>query len=440
MNLSSFSILFLSTVFTSSAAISQTLTEEQQAETRIQFANKMVCQTMRYQDRIAGTFDRESCSFGDCESEAELYANAPIETIDTKTIYLRWVVFSDDDGSNLSVSEEQIDEMMTFTNETYEGAKFEFVTFEIVNMSNTEANHADIDVWKEGDYIPTHGSYQDEMFNIFVINDFEGQENGFGTFPFSLSGDGTLVDAGRRGSLVISNGFAAPDATDQEKMILPHEIGHNLGLFHVFEGSFICSEDCHEQIDPDGDGYGLNPYNTGDFLKDTYPHPNMLPYLDDIEAVYADCDFLTTTTFINECSELEYMNLDGLEENIMNYFKCKESFTDEQILRMHCIYNSYYADYGVAASIDEATKNGTEIAIYPNPNNGAFNVTIQTENSVNQTYDLRIYSSSGQMVWKAERFNNPNEVTTLALDLDAGIYWLVSTSENASTKSKFVVQ
>ena len=73
------------------------------------------------------------------------------------------------------------------------------------------------------------------------------------------------------------------------------------------------------------------------------------------------------------------------------------------------------------------------VAIYPNPNNGSFNINLPEEDC-----NLAIYNSVGQLVYRQE---NASGLTTLHLEgLDNGMYFVTVQSASGTSTQKFVKQ
>lgn len=100
--------------------------------------------------------------------------------------------------------------------------------------------------------------------------------------------------------------------------LLPHEMGHTLGLWHTFRGHDEvsgCADPCAERVDsPDRD-------RVGDFAADTPPTP--VTYYCDAPP-YGDC----TGQPWGETQPENYMNYDPPE--------CVRLFTPQQVSRMQC--------------------------------------------------------------------------------------------------------
>ena len=93
---------------------------------------------------------------------------------------------------------------------------------------------------------------------------------------------------------------------------LIHEIGHYLGLYHTFNGSFSC------------ENFGLNCATTGDLVCDTPPFKQSSPRI--------DCTPACNIIILESDPWAGYV-----QDNHMDYLThdCRRSFTNGQINRMH---------------------------------------------------------------------------------------------------------
>lgn len=147
-----------------------------------------------------------------------------------------------------------------------------------------------------------HAMDQDKFVNIY-INDIPGEWAGFGTLPQETAGlpeDGVRVDYEYVGDRV-ANG-----------RVLIHEMGHYLGLFHVFYPNELEPSSC------------ANTYQGGDFLVDTPPQSRSI-------ASCADNS--------NTCNTPDAL------DNYMGYATgCMDRFTREQANRMVCSLVNYRSE------------------------------------------------------------------------------------------------
>lgn len=149
-----------------------------------------------------------------------------------------------------------------------------------------------------------------QAVNIFVSCQTSGTQGsllGIGTFPW----DAEALTA-RGGIWVNSAAFGAGQET------LPHEMGHNLGLWHTHHGVSevsTCGDGCFEQPDdPNAD-------IVGDLCSDTPATPTNYQCADPANAVCSVSSWGVTAT-----------------DNYMGYApdSCVDEFSPEQVHRMHC--------------------------------------------------------------------------------------------------------
>lgn len=93
---------------------------------------------------------------------------------------------------------------------------------------------------------------------------------------------------------------------------LAHEIGHCFGLYHTFETMYGKENIVREDIN----GCIANHKTAGDFISDT-------------QAAYNGS---SNTLHYDNCGNSNY-NMDVY--NLMSYFSTRNSFTSQQIFRMH---------------------------------------------------------------------------------------------------------
>jgi hypothetical protein len=176
---------------------------------------------------------------------------------------------------------------------------------------------------------------------------------------------------------VVSNQNSS--AFQRGKHIVIHEVGHFLGLRHIW-----------------GDGIGVSNQDTSyctedDGLKDTP------------KAFYANytCDYTKNT-----CIDTSSADLPDMIENFMDYTSsdCRVMFTNDQKALM--LYNLYtYRPLLFKTVITERKKLEIrhQIAVYPNPTSGGFMVDLPSYlEDINCEFTLTNYL--GQQVWKQTRF------------------------------------
>lgn len=259
---------------------------------------------------------------------------------------------------------------------------------------------------------------QSRYLNIWVCNmsiDFFGQEItallGYATPPSNLPNWPPGSTAGMSDGVVIQyQAFGSNNPNPLDPGTGPievlgrttvHEVGHYLGLRHVW-GDGDCTQE--------------------DGIDDT---PNM-----DAES-QQDCDPTKNTCVDN----IQGIDLPDMIENYMDYSAeaCQNSFTQGQVDLMHGVLEDQRYDlvHGNPATINEV-KEMTWI-IYPNPTDGE--LTINTVESVNS---LQIISLSGRVIKEVQPTGN--ETTVNLQDLESGIYFVTIESNGIRSSKRVVIK
>lgn len=140
-----------------------------------------------------------------------------------------------------------------------------------------------------------------DFYNIWIVNEIEnGGASGYAPWPWFA--DGALID----GAVIIAD--AVRPAGGSYLLVAPHEVGHNFGLYHTFQGGCV-NTSCSTQ---------------GDEVCDTEPQ----------EFLAFDCK----EGLVNTCTGATYA---GVEHNIMNYTTCPDRFTRQQRARILFTQRNY---------------------------------------------------------------------------------------------------
>ena len=262
-------------------------------------------------------------TFGSCDVPANRDAAIPSGGTPVKIARLRFQVFANDDGSNVTVTPAEIAAQVDKLNIDFEVARIQFVYSIRTNLSTLYRNcPSNAEPAMKAAFSENAG----QQMNIFVTRYTFGN-CGIATFPFtaaSLTSTGgmTLQDWS---VAPVRNGYAAGFAG-----CISHEMGHMFGLLHTFRGTTEWTSNCQDCKELSGRDT-FDGDRTGDFCSDTPPDPGLT-------VITGPCN----PTGTDSCNSLAYTNIDTL--NIMSYYiGCQTRFTAQQQGRMHCWMNSALA-------------------------------------------------------------------------------------------------
>lgn len=180
--------------------------------------------------------------------------------------------------------------------------------------------------------------------------------------------------------------------------ILVHEVGHYLGLRHIW-GDGDCSLD--------------------DFIDDT-PNSN--------NSSLWGCD-----KFKNTCvDDINGEDLPDMVENYMDYSSgdCQNSFTKGQIAFMRYVLGEHRENI---VNIEENSVD-KQIKIYPNPNNGTFSIR---SNASHLPHKVEVFNVQGQQVYQKE-YQASNHLE-ISLDQPAGLYFIKIHYDDKIESSKIII-
>jgi PKD repeat protein len=179
---------------------------------------------------------------------------------DEPIVYIRlyFHVFAENDGSNPAATPEDVDSQVVALNAAYLPHRIQFV-YQMRTINSTQYRWLTAD--NEFNAMKTaYNINPSQQCNIYVADvDIDGQVYSFGTFPWDSDA------LGAHGGIVMNDSQFWPS----DGGTLPHEMGHNLGLWHTHHGvSEVtqCSE-CWESPQATNRDYN------GDFCSDTDPTP-----------------------------------------------------------------------------------------------------------------------------------------------------------------------
>lgn len=222
-------------------------------------------------------------------------------------------------GSQTNPSDEQIKKWIDYTNGLYANTYYQNnasvnYPFRLVLAQRTEDNKPTNGIirlnYSNDTKYTTHGvnnetnngydaqdliktSFWDpnSYYNVYVFNKFDSGNSGLNGYARMPESAGTIYDYTVMRSGVVRENMAT----------FGHEVGHALGLYHVFGNS--SSTNCTETASSD-------PYTTGDFIADTAPT---------INGNYYYSKYLTnspTSSIVNHCTNQPF---DDIVSNVLNY-------------------------------------------------------------------------------------------------------------------------
>ncbi len=256
----------------------------------------------------------------------------------------------------------------------------------------------------------------DRYLNIWVCNIL----NGLGVLGYAFPPDnapnwptGSATDSAMQGVVLhypcVGRIFPQPiDATVAGGRSATHEIGHYLGLRHIW-----------------GDTTGCNKQD-GDGISDTPKHT---------DAHQQTCD-----TTDNSCvdSPIDYPDM---IENYMDYSddRCLNMFTQEQISIMHAMLQTSrkgIAQVVVETGIAQTAQDFGNVYLYPNPTTGI--VQFSTYLKSGKDYSYEVLNAMGQRITAEESVSQLTKVLDLSAQ-PSGIYFIRFTAGNNSLVRRFQI-
>lgn len=252
----------------------------------------------------------------------------------------------------------------------------------------------------------------DRYMNIWTGNIFLGVVLGYAFPPDNAPNWDTtqFTDSAHQGVVLhyaaVGSNFSAPiDATVAGGRSAVHEIGHYLGLRHIW-GDGDCTMD--------------------DGLADT---PDA-----------ADASQQTCDTTVNTCPESQTEFADMIE-NYMDYSddRCLNMFTQDQIGIMRAILQTSRAGIAtvdIQTNLQSAQDNIQTIQLFPNPGTGVFNLNVQVKNGTTYTFEI-LNSIGSKLLTQTQLSSHRNHQVFDISAQAAGIYFAKITSNQQVIIKKF---
>ena len=239
--------------------------------------------------------------------------------------------------------------------------------------------------------------------NIWVCN-LEGNYLGYTTIPTNVLDtfyDGVVVKSRAFGR----NTFVAPPY--DKGRTATHEIGHWLGLYHIWCG--MCNGPC-------------------DLVNDTPPQLNstsgcpVFPVFDQCSPSYPGIMFMNYMDYTDDA--------------------CMNMYTMGQSVRMNVVLDSLrtsiHTSIGCSAPISvNEIDGGKQISVYPNP--AQSEIHFRCVGTISEKISLSICDVTGKEILSMNNFSCTNSSSVNVSIFDAGVYFLRLTGKNFSSVSRFVL-
>ncbi len=266
----------------------------------------------------------------------------------------------------------------------------------------------------------------EKYLNIWVISELEGGTLGYATYPEnSTLSDITpdfLLPSNQEGVVVAAPFFGSNftqlgssfllEAEFDRGRTTTHEIGHYLGLYHIW-GDGDCTMD--------------------DFVDDT-------PLASDPNQDYNLCNDLSP----NSCGAGEANDLPDMFQNFMDYSTdaCFNLFTEGQKTRMRTVLENADRRKTLDRNFESVTGDGTvtdlpnfqdisnSVTVYPNPSSTL--LTARIENNINGNYSIELINILGEVILEEtiRKITNTYKYDLDISNLTKGLYILRLTNDN----------
>jgi hypothetical protein len=241
---------------------------------------------------------------GPCDNPDDRDASIPNEATPIKTYRLSIHVFCEDNGSNCTATQSDVDTAVAQLNADYAQWRIQFV-YETEFINSTKYRNYDAaNIWFMK---KTYSDSPASKLNVYVIN--AAGIGSWGTFPWDTNA------LGKQGGIVMHQTMFVTT-----RPVFAHEVGHCLGLWHTHHGvsEVTACGDCYEaagRSEADGN-------IAGDRCEDTNPTPT--------SGVCDNYPGSDTCSPFNPWGLTPYLNYMGYA------LTCADQFTPQQAGRMHC--------------------------------------------------------------------------------------------------------
>ena len=283
-----------------------------------------------------------------------------------------------------------------------------FFDFETIAENVKATSEGGIDPWDQEHYLNIWVCDM-SIFGFVNILGYATPPDGLEHWPADATAglsDGVVVQYqvfGSNNPIPLDIGGTAYDVRGRT---LTHEVGHYLGLRHIWGDGDCAAED------------GVDDTPNADAQSEQ------------------DCDD-TKNTCVDDILELG--DLPDMIENFMDYSaeSCQNSFTLGQIEIMRGVLEIERFELvngGAEAGIFETSMSGPEFQLYPNPASGPTRLTFQKPGD----YTVNVFDETGKQIKTTHINDQTSEI--IFNELSAGFYLIRVTSQEGIRTEKLIIQ